>query len=39
MDYNADPGNIFVLFYDVKTGQRSRSLLFDMDKPITKAAD
>jgi hypothetical protein len=39
MDYNTDPGNIFVLFYDVKTGQRSRSLLFDMDKPITKAAD
>jgi len=39
MDYNADPGNIFVLFYDAKTGQRSRGLLFDMDKPATKAAD
>jgi len=38
MDFNSDPGNIFVLFYDAKTGQRSRGLLFDMDKPAGNAA-
>jgi hypothetical protein len=38
MDYNSDPGNIFVLFYDAKTDKRCRGLLFDMDKPVTNAA-
>lgn len=33
VDYNCDPGNIFVLFYDAKTGKRCRGLLFDMEKP------
>jgi len=38
MDINTDPGNIFVLFYDAKTGERCRGLLFDIDKPGKNAA-